>query len=216
MPLTRKAAQCIAFLVPTACLLAVSSGSEELSPAASVALITAALGISSFSLAGLYCTHQVRLLRQGVAHTVLLRPACLPACALCCVRRVKQGCQTLCQATYSLRSIHRTSPPQDLSPKYSSALLGLTNTAGAIPGIVGVAATGLIYDATGSWASSLFLPTAFFLTTGAAVYTLLGSNEAEDFDAEGMDAPFEWEGRARALLSLGGLLGGGGGSSKRD
>ncbi|KAI8468569.1 MAG: major facilitator superfamily domain-containing protein [Monoraphidium minutum] len=140
---TRKAAQCVAFLVPTACLLAASAGAGLLSPFATVGLITAALGVSSFSLAGLYCTHQ------------------------------------------------------DLSPKYAPALLGLTNTAGAVPGIVGVAATGMLYDATGSWPAALFLPTALFLTTGAAAYALAGSNAPEDFDAAGADDPFAWEGRLR-------------------
>jgi ACS family sodium-dependent inorganic phosphate cotransporter len=137
VPTVRKLAQSIAFLVPTACLL--TAANPELDSNVTVALITAALGISSFSLAGLYCSHQ------------------------------------------------------DLSPKYSSAMLGLTNTSGAVPGIVGVAFTGLLYDQTGSWATALFLPTSFFLVTGALVYGLLGSNEAEDFDAAGADAPFAWE-----------------------
>ncbi|KAI8466882.1 MAG: major facilitator superfamily domain-containing protein [Monoraphidium minutum] len=168
IPVTRKAAQSVAFLVPTACLLAAAAGADDLAPAASVALITAALGVSSFSLAGLYCTHQ------------------------------------------------------DLSPKYSSALLGLTNTAGAVPGIIGVTATGLLYDATGSWAAALFLPTAFFLTTGAAVYGFAGRNAPEDFDAPGADAPFDWELRlrggasgaaGRALARLGLRRGGGGGAA---
>ena len=57
-----------------------------------VASITLSLGISSFSLAGLYCTHQ------------------------------------------------------DLSPKYAPAMLGLTNTVGAVPGILGVMTVGFIYD----------------------------------------------------------------------
>jgi ACS family sodium-dependent inorganic phosphate cotransporter len=160
----RKLAQGAAFVVPSLCLLAASalaggvgSPADDGGPWAArltVALITAGLGASSFSLAGLYCTHQ------------------------------------------------------DLSPKYSSAMLGLTNTAGAVPGIVGVAATGWLYDATGSWADALFLPTVFFLLTGAAVYTAYGSNEAEDFDAPGLDAPFAAEAplrraaarAARALL----------------
>ncbi|KIZ06689.1 hypothetical protein MNEG_1266 [Monoraphidium neglectum] len=151
---TRKAAQTIAFMVPTVCLLAAAAGADDLPPAASVALITAALGVSSFSLAGLYCTHQ------------------------------------------------------DLSTKYSSALLGLTNTSGAVPGIIGVAATGMLFDATGSWAAALFLPTAFFLTTGAAVYGFAGSNSAEDFDAPGLDAPFDWETRIRGGVkgAVGGAL----------
>ena len=52
------------------------------------ALLTIALGLASFSLAGLYCNHA------------------------------------------------------DLSPRYACVLLGMTNTSGALPGIVGVAVTG--------------------------------------------------------------------------
>jgi ACS family sodium-dependent inorganic phosphate cotransporter len=140
----RKLAQGTAFLVPTACLLAAAQPHEDSS--VTVALITAALGISSFSLAGLYCTHQ------------------------------------------------------DLSPKYSSAMLGLTNTSGAVPGILGVAFTGLLYDQTGSWAMALFYPTVFFLLTGAAVYTLLGSNSPQDFDSAEQNKPFVFEGAVQQAL----------------
>jgi ACS family sodium-dependent inorganic phosphate cotransporter len=145
VPNVRKMAQCTAFLLPTACLLAASQPTDNSS--LTVALITAALGISSFSLAGLYCTHQ------------------------------------------------------DLSPKYSSAMLGLTNTSGAIPGILGVAFTGLLYDQTGSWPVALFYPTMFFLLTGAAVYTLLGSNAPEDYDVPELNAPFAFEARVRSALA---------------
>eukprot|EP00877_Chromochloris_zofingiensis_P006979 jgi/Chrzof1/2534/Cz11g19070.t1 len=141
----RKLAQGTAFLLPTICLLAASN--PELDSNITVALITAALGLSSFSLAGLYCTHQ------------------------------------------------------DLSPKYSSAMLGLTNTSGAIPGIVGVAFTGYLYDVTSSWSAALFLPTAFFLLTGAAVYTFLGRNEPEDFDAAGLNDQFGWEAKLSNLFA---------------
>jgi len=143
---TRKLAQGVAFLVPSACLLAAAQQSPE-SSNMTVALITAALGISSFSLAGLYCTHQ------------------------------------------------------DLSPKYSSAMLGLTNTSGAVPGILGVAFTGWLYDTTGSWSAALFYPTIFFLLTGAATYTFLGSNAEEDFDRPALDEPFGWEQRLAAATS---------------
>jgi ACS family sodium-dependent inorganic phosphate cotransporter len=123
-------------VAPTACLAAASASDDT---TVTVAAITAALGLSSFSLAGLYCTHQ------------------------------------------------------DLSPKYSSALLGLTNTAGAVPGIVGVAVTGFLYDETQSWPLALFAPTAVFLMAGAAVYTLLGSNEPVDFEEPAANQPFAWE-----------------------
>ena len=39
----------------------------------------------------------------------------------------------------------------DLAPKHAGTLMGLSNTAGTIPGIVGVYASGLILQATGSW-----------------------------------------------------------------
>lgn len=39
----------------------------------------------------------------------------------------------------------------DLSPRYASILLGLTNTMGAVPGIIGVTLTGVIFDRTKDW-----------------------------------------------------------------
>jgi ACS family sodium-dependent inorganic phosphate cotransporter len=68
-------------------------------------------------------------------------------------------------------------PSQDLSPKYASALLGITNTAGAIPGVLGVTSAGYLLDATGSWQLALFLPTAAFQLIGAAFYAVFASSE---------------------------------------
>lgn len=42
----------------------------------------------------------------------------------------------------------------------------MTNTAGAIPGIIGVVTTGAILDQTGSWPLALFVPSIFFFVTG--------------------------------------------------
>jgi len=66
---------------------------------------------------------------------------------------------------------------QDMSPKYASALLGITNTAGALPGVLGVSAAGVILDRTGSWALAVFLPTALVQLVGTVVYTALASSE---------------------------------------
>lgn len=148
VPTVRKLAQSLAFLLPTACLWGASLPLEDSN--ITVALITAALGVSSFSLAGLYCTHQ------------------------------------------------------DLSPKYASAMLGLTNTAGAVPGIVGVAVTGYLYDETGSWPLALFMPTTFFLLTGAAVYAFLGRNEPQEFDAPELNVPFGFEQRLSGVTRAAG------------
>lgn len=65
---------------------------------------------------------------------------------------------------------------QDLSPEYASVLLGVSNTAGALPGVIGVWSAGLLLDATGGdWATAMFLPIVFFQLLGAAVFTVWGS-----------------------------------------
>jgi ACS family sodium-dependent inorganic phosphate cotransporter len=142
----RKLAQCTAFLVPSFFLLGACTPFVHDSTNLTVASITLALGISSFSLAGLYCTHQ------------------------------------------------------DLSPKYASAMLGLTNTAGAVPGIVGVITVGMLFDATDSWELSLFVPSAVLMLLGAAVYTFFCSNDPLDFD-NADNKPFAWEARLQQLRS---------------
>ena len=69
----------------------------------------------------------------------------------------------------------------DLSPRYASVLLGLTNTSGAVPGVVGVIVTGALLDATGSWPLALFVPSIFFFVTGSAVFAVFGSADVQDF-----------------------------------
>jgi MFS transporter, ACS family, solute carrier family 17 (sodium-dependent inorganic phosphate cotransporter), other len=61
--------------------------------------------------------------------------------------------------------------------RYASALLGISNTAGALPGILGVALAGILLDATGDWASAVFLPIAAVQLFGAVIYTAFGSSE---------------------------------------
>jgi len=70
---------------------------------------------------------------------------------------------------------------QDLSPKYAGALLGLSNTAGAFPGILGVTAVGFLLDRTSSWGASLFYPTAACQLIGLAVYTAFASSERQSW-----------------------------------
>ena len=69
---------------------------------------------------------------------------------------------------------------QDLSPKYAAALLGISNTAGALPGIIGVWLTGKLFDITGGdWGTSLFVPIAVAQLLGALVFTKWGSGKQE-------------------------------------
>jgi len=147
LPVVRKGIQGLSFVGPLACLYACCSPDISTSPDVMVLLITVALGVSSLSLAGLYCTHQ------------------------------------------------------DMSPKYASALLGLTNTVGAMPGILGVATVGWLYDTTHSWEAALFAPSMLCMVAGAVVYTLWASNAPTDFDAAD-NSPFAWEAKLPKLPQL--------------
>jgi len=60
-------------------------------------------------------------------------------------------------------------------------LQGITNTVGAVPGIVGVPLTGYLLDSTHSWSISLFAPSVFFYLTGTAVWLAFASSEPQDF-----------------------------------
>eukprot|EP00249_Psilotum_nudum_P020831 c27864_g1_i2 orf=303-923(-) len=124
----RKICQTIAFVSPGTCM-AISSFGTYLSPWVLVSVLTVGLALSSFSLAGFYCTHQ------------------------------------------------------DISPKYASILLGITNTAGAVPGIIGVYLTGYLLDQTHSWSLALFAPSIFFYVTGTIVWNMFASCEPQDFDS---------------------------------
>ncbi|OMO61681.1 Major facilitator superfamily [Corchorus olitorius] len=70
---------------------------------------------------------------------------------------------------------------QDMSPEYASILLGITNTVGAVPGIVGVALTGFLLDSTHSWSISLFAPSIFFYLTGSIVWLAFASSKPQSF-----------------------------------
>ena len=144
--IVRKAAQCIAFLGPAFCLLGVEWLSDGADSEAVIALVALSLGLSSFSLAGLYCNHA------------------------------------------------------DLSPKYAPILLGLTNTCGAVPGIIGVAVTGWLYDRTNSWNLSLFAPTIVLFLSGSAVFLAFGKAERQNFDSKSSNRPFRAEKVARIFF----------------
>ena len=51
----------------------------------------------------------------------------------------------------------------DIGPRYAGILMGLSNTAATVPGIVGVALTGLLVGATGSFAAVFYLTAAVYL-----------------------------------------------------
>ncbi|XP_022946154.1 probable anion transporter 6, chloroplastic isoform X1 [Cucurbita moschata] len=85
----------------------------------------------------------------------------------------------LALSSFALSGLYCTH--QDMSPEYASVLLGITNTVGAIPGIVGVALTGFLLDSTHSWSISLFAPSIFFYLTGTIVWLVFASSKPKTF-----------------------------------
>ncbi len=66
----------------------------------------------------------------------------------------------------------------DIAPRHAGALMGITNTAGTIPGVVGVYVTGLILQTTGSWAL-VFQVSAVVTFAGLVVFLLFGSGRPQ-------------------------------------
>lgn len=64
----------------------------------------------------------------------------------------------------------------DIAPRHAGTLMGITNTAGTIPGIIGVYISGLILQATGSWAL-VFQVTAGVTLFGLVFYLIFGSGK---------------------------------------
>ncbi|KAK9102079.1 hypothetical protein Sjap_019333 [Stephania japonica] len=88
----------------------------------------------------------------------------------------------LALSSFALSGLYCTH--QDISPEYASVLLGITNTVGAVPGIVGVALTGFLLDSTHSWSLSLFAPSIFFYLTGTVVWLVFASSKPQSFKKE--------------------------------
>ena len=68
----------------------------------------------------------------------------------------------------------------DIAPRHAGTLMGITNTAGTIPGIIGVTVSGYILEMTGSWA--LVFQVASGVTLVGLVAFLLLSRGSKIFD----------------------------------
>jgi ACS family sodium-dependent inorganic phosphate cotransporter len=64
----------------------------------------------------------------------------------------------------------------DVSPRHAGAIFGISNTAGTIPGIVGVALTGVLVDVSGSYASAFYV-TAGVYVLGLVAYLSMGTGK---------------------------------------
>ncbi|KAJ9517243.1 hypothetical protein QJQ45_009152 [Haematococcus lacustris] len=155
VPLTtvRKVCQGIAFVGPAVCMV----GCALLTPSASA--VTAGAAASSAAVA---------------AGLQAIPTAGVPVAALV-------GLMSLAFALSAWSRAGLYCNHQDLSPKYAGTLLGITNTAGALPGVLGVTAAGYLLDTTNSWALALFYPTAACQLFGALIYTIFASSERQSW-----------------------------------
>lgn len=64
----------------------------------------------------------------------------------------------------------------DIAPRYADVLMGITNTAGTVPGIIGVIITGWLVDTTGTFAAAFVLGAAINIV-GAIVWLLFATGE---------------------------------------
>ena len=64
----------------------------------------------------------------------------------------------------------------DIAPNHADVIWGISNTAGTIPGIIGVWATGKLVDVTGGYTAP-FVVTAALAVVGAVVFLAIGSGE---------------------------------------
>jgi MFS family permease len=68
----------------------------------------------------------------------------------------------------------------DIAPKHAGTLMGITNTAGTLPGIIGVFVSGLILQWTGSWI--LVFQLAAAINVFGLVFYLLFARTEKEFD----------------------------------
>ena len=64
----------------------------------------------------------------------------------------------------------------DIAPRYADVLMGITNTAGTVPGIIGVAITGWMVDVTGTYSAAFALAAAINIF-GAIVWLGFATGE---------------------------------------
>ncbi|KZV25742.1 putative anion transporter 1, chloroplastic [Dorcoceras hygrometricum] len=84
-------------------------------------------------------------------------------------------CMTCCQGTDAFSQSGLYSNHQDIAPRYSGVLLGLSNTAGVLAGVFGTAATGYILQ-HGSWDDVFKVSVGLYLV-GTVVWNLFSTGE---------------------------------------
>ena len=153
----------------------------SLVPYLAMACMIPVVGAVADGLQEKYSTTNARKVAQGLA---FVGPAiCMVVCGFLSPNAIsyKTLLLTVLSVAFALSTFSRGGlycNHQDLSPKYAAALLGISNTAGALPGIIGVWLTGKLFDITGGdWALSLFIPIAAAQILGFLVFSAYGSGK---------------------------------------
>jgi drug/metabolite transporter (DMT)-like permease/MFS family permease len=164
-------------------------------PYASTVAMTLFVGQAADGLlaSGKYTLTQVRHLAQSVA---FLGPGtCLflmggllrlvPAGGGAAPGYVVAGVVTLLSAAFALGAWSRVGlfcTHQDMSPKYASVLLGITNTAAAIGSLLGTYVIGVLLDATGqNWTLALIAPILALQVLATAIFVAGFRSDPVDF-----------------------------------
>lgn len=70
----------------------------------------------------------------------------------------------------------------DIAPQYAGVLLSITNTAGTLPGVIGVFVSGYLVDISGGSYDFVFIMAAVVNILGAIVWFIFGRTTKIDFD----------------------------------
>jgi nitrate/nitrite transporter NarK len=106
--------------------------------------------------------------RKGIQVVAFLAPAVAISC-LCLPGMTSQAACALFVAALGMQSLGQAgfvANMSDIAPQDAGKLFGLCNTFGSFAGIVGVSATGILLQATGSF-DTLFKLTAALYVAGA-------------------------------------------------
>ena len=68
----------------------------------------------------------------------------------------------------------------DIGPKHTGSIMGISSTIATIPGIVGVAISGVLVDVTGSFDSVFYLSSAILLFGGTFYLTFASTTKQFD------------------------------------
>src|SRR5262245_15426903 len=127
-----------------------------------------------------------RMIRRGVRDTAVRTLSHPLACArallhLLLLTQATSAWLTVLRSTLGLGSLSCFASGMgtnhlDIGPKYAGVLIGLTNTAATIPGILAPTVTGFIVKFTGDWNTVFYIATAILLV-GAVVWNLFASGK---------------------------------------